>query len=182
MPRPSINTGKTSGKDKPAGLPKPRAKPKKENVHLEAARDAVQEFETQHRLLLEMRKDWLTNFPEARLAQEDILLQEDSVADAVKSAKPLVAKAKESVGDFIAKRKFSKPCYDPSVVTKLISELEDGLTILDEMMGDGIVKLIDLDKDAALAWFAQRPAYSEKFQDAFKEEKEMTTAVTVPKI
>jgi len=185
MPRPTIKTGGAPQKEKPkpAGLPKPRAKPKPDvNADLASAQRAVQEFETQHRMLVEMKQDWDNNFPEARLALEDIRRQEDMVQDAIKKAKPLVAKCKETVGDFKAQRKFSKPHYDPEEVTRLVTELENGLVIFEEMLDSGIVKVIDLDKDAALAWFAQRPDYSEAFNSAFKPEEEMTTAVTVPKV
>lgn len=189
MPRPSIKTPNISNDPKtlptkPNGLPKPRARPKPapENTALSEAQAAVGEFEVQHRLLLEMKQDWGDNFPEARLALEDIKRQEDVVVDAIKRAKPLVAECKETIGDFKTQRKFSKPHYDPIAVTKLVTELEDGLAILDDMLKSGIVKVIDLESSAALAWFAQRPDYSEAFQSAFMPEEELTTAVTVPKI
>jgi len=176
-PKPAVITA-----PKPTGLPKPRAKPKEEKPDLEAAQAAVQEFETQHRVLVEMRQDWNENFPEAKLALDDIKRQEDLVFDAINKAKPLVAKAKETVGDFKAQRKYSKPLYDPEEVTKLVRDLEEGLNIFSEMLDAGIIKVIDLDREPALAWFAQRPDYAKAFEPAFKEEQEMTTAVTVPKV
>lgn len=182
MPRPTIKGARPKPAGKPTGLPKPRAKPKSENPALAKAQAAVQEFETQRRVLIEMKQDWDVNFPEAKLALDDIKRQEDVVVDSIKKAKPLVAKAKETVGDFKAQRKYSKPMYDPEEVTKLVRDLEEGLGIFEELLDAGVVRVIDLDKDAAVAWFAQRPQYAELFQPAFKEEQEMTTAVTVPKI
>lgn len=182
MPRPSIKT--VSDAPRPAGLPKPRAKPKTppENKALAEAQKAVGEFEIQHRMLSEMKQDWEENFPEARLALDDIKRQEDVVMEAIKRAKPLVAQCKEAIGDFKIQRKYSKPHYDPVEVTRLVSELEDGLQIFEDMLKSGIVKVIDLESSAALAWFAQRPDYSEVFQSAFKPEEELTTAVSVPKV
>lgn len=148
---------------------------------MDQAKQAVKEFEVQRRMLDDMRRDWEDNYPEASLARRDVLEQEDRVENAVKIAKPLVAAAKEDVGDFKAKRKFSSPKYDAAEVARIVAQHEAGLTILKEMLDDGVVKVIDLDKDHAIAWFAQRPSFSEVFQSAFREKEEMTTAVTVPK-
>lgn len=182
MARPQIKAQKAKPK-KPTGLPKPRAKPKKkESAAKGAAQEAVQEYETQRRVLNEMREQWDDNFPEARLAKEDILRQEDFVEDTIKKAKPLVSAAKETVGEFIAKRKFSKPHYDTEAVTKLLGEFENGPEIFGAMLEAGIIKVVDLQREAAVAWFAQNPEMAEAFVDAFCEEAEMTTAVTVPKL
>ena len=167
---------------KPTGLPKPQSEKDKTNTPLSQAKKAVQEYEVQRRVLDEMRKDWEENYPEALLAQRDVLEQEDRVHNAIKIAKPLVAAAKETVGDFKAQPKFSRPRYDATEVTKIVSSHKSGIEILREMLDDGVVKVIDLNGDHAIAWFAVRPEYSEVFQPAFREKEEMTTAVTVPKI
>jgi hypothetical protein len=188
MPRPRIVTGSTGSTSKvraqpkkPKGLPKP--KPEAEAVTpLSKAKKAVEEYEVQRRMLEEMQRDWETNFPEALLAQRDILEQEDRVHDAIKLAKPLVAQAKESVGPFKAQRKFSKPHYDAEEVTRIVASHEKGLKIFKEMLDDGVVNTIDLDKHVVLPWVAQRPEYSKVLEPAFRDEEEMTTAVTVPKL
>lgn len=169
-------------KPAPKGLPKPIAAPQQENPDVIAAKRAVENFELQHRLLAEMKEDWERNFPEASLAQKDILAQEDAVTSAIDKAKPLIAKVKQSIGEFKATRKWSKAHYDEEGVTRVLTSLENRLEVLDEMLSSGIVSTIGLNQTAALAWFAQRPQYSEAFQPAFKAEVETTTAVTVPKI
>jgi hypothetical protein len=182
-PKPAPQAVAPAPKPEPKGLPKPIAAPQKqEDPDVVAARAAVENFEVQRRVLREMKEDWERNYPEANQARQDILRQEDLVTDAVAKAKPLIAKVKQSIGEFTAQRKFSKAHYDEEEVTKVLTTLENRLAIFDEMLSSGIVSGVGLNQAAALAWFAQRPDYAEAFQPAFKDEAEMTCAVSVPKI
>lgn len=193
MPRPTIGLirkaapkpipGTAVAKPGPSGLPKLSAAPQRqEDSDVAAAKAAVENFEVQRRVLGEMKEDWASNYPEANQAHQDVLRQEDLVMQAIADAKPLVAKIKQSIGDFAAQRKYSKPGYDEEEVTKILASLENRLEIFDEMLSSGIVSAIGLDREASLAWFAQRPKYAEAFQSAFRNAAELTCAVTVPKI
>lgn len=198
MPRPVIRVGAKIGvhrgtpsipvtveipKSEPAGLPKPKTYPQRsEDPNIAAAKAAVENFENQKRMLDEMREDWEKNFPEASIARRDILQQEDLVVDAINTAKPLVAKAKQTIGDFKATRKFDKAHYDEKELTQILASFEDGLNVFDEMLKDGVIESLKINREAALAWFAQRPTYADAVQGAFKDEQEMTCAVTTPKI
>lgn len=179
---PKANPKPPPEKKEPTGLPKPKAQVKSEDPAMEAAKRAVQEFETRRRVLQEMREDWKKNYPEADVALQAILQQEDSVIEAMSAAKPLVAAAKQTIGDFIATRKYSNPHYDSEQVTKILATLENRLEVFDEMLSAGIIDEVMLSKEAAIAWFAQHPAYAEVFGPAFKPRTEQTTAVTLPKL
>jgi len=167
----------------PTGLPKPKVAPQKvEDPALAEARVAVENYELQRRMLNEMREDWEKNYPEAYLARQDILRQEDLVTDAIAKAKPLIAAIKQTIGEFKATRKFKKAHYDEKEVTQILSSLENRLEVFEEMISSGIVDAIGLNREATIAWFAQRPGYAEAFHPAFKEEQEDTCAVTTPKL
>lgn len=166
----------------PTGLPKPKVAQKVEDPALAAAKAAVENFEIQKRVLIEMREDWEKNYPEANQARQDILRQEDLVVDAINKAKPLIASVKQTIGDFKATRKFKKAHWDEKEITQILSTLENRLDIFEEMLSSGIVEALSLNREATIAWFAQRPGYTEAFQPAFKEEQEDTCAVSVPKI
>lgn len=169
-------------KPEPTGLPKPVVPRQDEDPDVAAARKAVEQFENERRVLHEMVADWVTNFPEAHLARQEILEQEDIVNAAIAKAKPLVAKAKQSIGDFTATRKYKNAHYDESEVMRILSSLENRLELINEMIDSGVVKALSLDTDATIAWFAQRPGYASTFQPAFKERAEQTCAVGVPKV
>lgn len=178
-PKPAV----PASKPEPTGLPKPIAAPQKqEDPNVAAAKAAVENFEIQRRVLSEMKEDWEKNFPEANVARQNIMKQEDLVTDAIAKAKPLIAKVKQSIGEFTAQRKFSKARYDDEEVTRILATLENRLQVFDEMLSSGIVTAVGLNREAALAWFAQRPAYAEAFQPAFKDVEEQTCAVSVPKV
>lgn len=165
----------------PVGLPQPKAAPMEE-PDVALAKAAVDNFSNQRRMLLEMKEDWENNFPEARQAYQDILRQEDATKEALASAKALVAIAKKTVGEFIASRKFSKAHYDEEETTKILASLENRAAVIDEMMSCGVIDAIGLNRDVALAWFAQRPSYEKVFEPAFRDKQEMTCAVTTPKL
>jgi hypothetical protein len=166
----------------PTGLPKPKTTPKPEDAELAAASQAVEEFENQRRLLMEMKEDWENNYPEASLAQQEVLRQQDIVMSAIAKAKPLVAQAKKTIGDFVAQRKWSKPHYDETEVTQILTTLPNRLEVFEHMVDSGIIAAVSLQREAALSWFAQRPDLAEAFQSAFRDKEEQTCAVTVPKI
>jgi len=155
---------------------------KVEDPAIVAAREAVQHFECQYQILKDMRAEWDQNFSEANQAWQDVMRQEDTVQDAIQRAKPLVAASKMSINDFIAQRKWSEGHYDDGDLTRLIAAADDGNEVLMQFLLNGVVKGISLDKQRATAWFAQHPEYATRFQDAWKERTEMTTAVTVPKV
>jgi hypothetical protein len=194
MPKPTIGLitrkanpkpipGTVAARPEPSGLPKLSAAPQKqEDPDVRAAKAAVENFEVQRRVLKEMQEDWEDNYPEANQARQDVLRQEDIVTKAIADAKPLIAKVKQSIGDFAAQRKYSAPHYDEEEVTKVLSSLENRLEVFDAMLSSGIVSAIGLNREASLAWFAQRPDYASAFQTAFKDREEQTCAVTVPKI
>lgn len=169
-------------KPEPTGLPKPKVAQRVEDPALATAKAAVENFELQKRMLDEMREDWEKNYPEANQARQDIMHQEDLVVAAINKAKPLIAAIKQTIGDFKATRKFKKAHYDEKEVTQILSTLENRLDIFEEMLQSGIVEALGLNRDATIAWFAQRPGYAEAFHPAFKEEEEDTCAVSIPKL
>jgi len=182
QPAPAVVPKKVEPKSPPVGLPKPVVTPKQADPDLALAQAAVENYELQKRLLEEMKEDWDKNFPEAYLARQDILQQQDIVVEAINKAKPLIAKIKQSIGDFVATRKYSKARYDEKEVTQILSTLENRLEVFGEMLESGIVEAIGLNDAATIAWFAQRPGYAESFKTAFKDREEQTCAVTTPKI
>lgn len=175
--RPVIKTNNTPA---PQGLPKPEGATLEENARKRAEK-LVGLFESQLSLLQQMRDEWGAKYPEAKEEFNHIQQQEDEVDDYCAKAKSAVAAAKVTIGDFRAKRKFSKAYYDPETVANISRRSSDVEQVLLMLIRDGVVDKINFNKEAALAWFAQRPAYSQMFHDAFRPEAEMTTAVSVPK-
>lgn len=160
----------------------PADQPVAETKEVRSARLAVQAFTEQYELMMQMRREWEQSFPDAKLALDDVLMQQDVVKDAIQKAKPLVAAAKMTIGDFIAQRKWEKPHYDEEKLTGILASLENGGEVFAVLLQNGLVKSVVLQKEAAIAWLAQNPEYGAAFEDAFCEEKETTTAVTVPKV
>ena len=187
MPRPTIKQGKTKPTSLPApklgkSTPEPRSKEPEVDPDLQKARTAVNLFEQELATLRQMETDWRDNFPDAAEAVDDIKRQRDLVEDKLKKAKPLVAKAKVTVGDFKAQRKYKSAHYDETMITQMLASADDAGEVVEAFLEGGIVMGIALDRDATVAWFAQHPDFAERFNSAWKEEEEMTTAVTVPKI
>lgn len=176
MSRPSIKIGgiKTA-KKKTTG----KAKAQKQTV-AELAQHAVDAYEEERQLLEEMQSDFEEKFPKAVEFLQNIKHQEDVVNSAIASAKSLVSQAGETVGDFVCKRKYSKPRYSDEDFTKMVGQAEDGETVV-ELINGGHVKKIAL-ADSATAWFASHPQAAEAYQDAWKDKQELTAAVTVPKL
>ena len=179
MPRPSIKIGNAAKKSVPKGLPgatriQEKVTPK------ELAEKAVQDFQEERALLDQMKVDFEEKFPDAYEFLQNIKKQEDVVNDSIASAKSLVAQVGETVGDFLCKRKFSKPRYSDEGFTKLVAELGDADTVLELAQG-GHIKKIAL-ADTATAWFASHPNAAQAYQPAWEEKQELTPAVTVPKL
>jgi hypothetical protein len=168
----------------PAVRVQPKAAPAapQESPEVAEAKAAVQYFEQQITILHHMQADWDQAFPDASEALNEVKRQEDIVADSIKKAKPLVAAAKMTIGDFYAQRKWEKAHYDEEVVTQIFNRLENAPQVFMEMLRSGVVKTVELAREPAMAWFAQNPAYAHIFEDAFRSDTEMPTAVTVPKI
>jgi len=189
MPRPSIKQGPK--KKKPTSLPspklgksgppKPRSSETKVRPEVAKAKVAVRKFEEELAVFHKMRAAWSDDYPEAASALEDLKRQQDTVEEACKKAKPLVAKAKVDIGDFTAQRKYKSAHYDDEVIMQMMAAAEDAGVVMEAFLEGGIVTSIALDKDATTAWFAQHPEFAERFNSAWVEEVEMTTAVTVPK-
>lgn len=175
--RPTI---KTTTQPTPQGLPKPEGATAEESARKRAEK-LVGVFESQLSLLQQMQQEWEAKFPDAKDELGHVKQQEDEVDDCCAKAKVAVAAAKTTVGDFRAKRKFAKAHYDPEMVADISRRSSDVEQVLLMLIRDNVVDKISFNKDAALAWFAQRPAYSQMFHDAFRPEAEMTTAVSVPK-
>jgi hypothetical protein len=149
----------------------------------EVAEAAVITYEGERQLLEEMQEAFTQDFPDAHAALMAIKKQEDIVLEAINKAHPLVQAAKETIGDFKCTRKFAAASYDPVEVTKLLStDEEQRSSIVDALFEAGVVKKIELHKDAMTSFTAQHPDYAEYFQVAWKEKTEKTAAVTTPKL
>ena len=162
--------------------PRRAGTPAQLSPELAAAKQAVEDFEKQYQLLQRMRLDWEAQFPEALEALNEVRQQEDIVENAIKRAKPLVATAHVTVGEFKAQRKWDAAHYDGEEITRILAQTPRADKIFLDMLTAGILEAVALNRDASLGWFAQHPDYATIFNKAFVEETETTTAVTVPKV
>ena len=144
------------------------------------AKAAVELFEEELKNLETMKEDFQQSYPEAQQALEYIKHQEDLVMDKMAAAKILVAAVKKTIGDFKCQIKHKQAHYDDTLFTALAGDQEDGDTIV-SLINGGHIKKITLDKSAT-TWFARNPAASERYLTAWQEKKEMTPAITVPKL
>jgi len=172
MPRPTI-------KAKVGSTTAPKVPQKVSEV--EEAQQAVEQFEQEYKILLEMRDDYRKSFPEAYSAQQELLRQEDIVREAIKTAHPLVQQAKQTIGDFECQRKWAQAGYDEKKFMEIIDQLPEGGELIKELLSAGVVKAISLDKKA-VEWFAQNPDAAQVVTDAWRDKHEKTAAVTCPKI
>ena len=162
---------------------RPRKKssvPKKVDA-LSAAKLAVEEFEAEHTELVLMQDEFAEKFSEANIFLENIKLQEDLVQSKIAAAIPLIREAKQNVGDFKCQLKKSKPCYDDKEFMSLVTQIEEGGDILINLIDGGYIKKVSLDPSAA-GYFSQHPAEAEHFQSAWREARDMTPAITPPKL
>ena len=148
--------------------------------NLAAAQEAVNAFEEERDRLHEMKKEFQEKFPDANAFLQDVMRQEDLVSDKIKMAVPLIRDARQNVGDFKCQIKRSSPHYDDKEFSQLVTEIEEGGTILIELLEGGYVKKLSLDSSAA-AYFAQHPDAAEHFQPSWKDAEDLTPAITVPK-
>ena len=160
--------------------PRPAAVAPKDSKEVAAARKAVEDYERQVTLLHHMEADWEQAFPEAHQGLEDVKRQEDLVVQTIKKAKPLIAAAKMSIGDFALERKWAKAHYDEEEIARILAKANPDIVM--SLLKEGVIAGLSLEREAAIAWFAQRPPFAKVVQPAFREEAEMTSAVTVPKL
>lgn len=146
-----------------------------------AAQEAVNEYEEERSLMHDMKASFRTNFPDANVALQDIMRQEDLVQDKIKVAIPLIRDARQDVGDFKCQIKRSTPCYDDKEFASLVTGLEEGGDVLVELIEEGYVKVLKLDPSVA-NYFAQHPQLAEHFKSAWRDAQDLTPAVTAPKI
>lgn len=153
-----------------------------ESLEKIAALDAVQRYESLRHQVEAAKTSFAQQFPEAVSALQDIRRIEDELNEAISDAKPKVAMAKETVGEFICKRRFSTAHYDSKKVTEVIGSFDNAGEVFVDLYKSGVVKTIEFDKDALTSCFARDPGYSKAFKSAWKEKTELTPAVTVPKV
>jgi hypothetical protein len=161
--------------------PRKTLTPKKKTTALTLAQKAVNEFEVERSRLFEMKQEFQEQFPDAHEFLQEILRQEDLIADKIKLAIPLVRDAKQDVGGFKCQTKRSSPHYDDAEFSQLVTEIEEGGAILIELLEGGYVKKLSLDPSAA-AYFSQHPEAAAHFESSWREAEDMTPAVTAPKI
>lgn len=168
-------------KNTPAPTPMPVPDP---DIPFEkaAAVEAVQRYELLRRSVEDAKASFEKSFPEAVSALQGIRVLEDELNEAIAEAKPKVALAKESVGEFVCKRRFSAAHYDGKMVTEIIGGFENAGEVYEDLYRSGVVKSIDFDRDALTARFARDPGYSKAFGAAWREKSELTPAITVPKV
>ena len=153
--------------------------PKKVNAVI-AAQAAADAFEEERSRLLDMKKEFRAEFPEANEFLQEVMRQEDLVHEKIKVAIPLIREAKQDVGDFKCQLKQSSANYDEKEFISLVTEIEEGGAILIELIEGGFVKKLALEPGVA-NYFAQHPDAAEHFQSAWRDAKDLTPAVTPPK-
>lgn len=159
----------------------PRTHVQTPTTEIDAAQEAVDQYENEFSVLEEMRESFKEEFPEALAALESLARQEDVVQAKIASAIDLVRAAGETVGDFQCQVKYSTAKYDDVEVTNIVGALENGGDIVQSLVQAGAVKKIVLDKKAT-SFFATHPTEAQLFQPAWKDRAPMTPAVTAPKI
>lgn len=155
-------------------------RPKKKSKALASAQEAVNVYEEEASLLLDMKASFRADFPDANVALQNILRQEDLVQDKVKVVIPLIREAKRDVGEFKCQLKRSLPGYDPNEFMKLASDIEEGGDILIELIEQGYIKKLVLDPSIA-DYFSQHPIAAEHFSGSWCRAKDLTPAITPPK-
>jgi hypothetical protein len=161
----------------PMGLP-----PVVEKTPHDIAVAAVRVFEQLHSVVINMRQDWEQKYPDAYADQGAIKQQEDLVTEAIKAAKIAVAEARETIGDFKCQNKKSTAGYEETEFTKILNSLENAGEVIAELVRSGVIENVVLDKKVCTAYMARNPQMAEAFKPAWQDSKELTPAVTVPKI
>jgi hypothetical protein len=166
---------------KPSSLP-PIPAVDDEQFEKQSAHEAVQHYVQLRQRLEEAKAAFEEKHPQAVKDLETIRKMQDEVQESIATAKPLVAGAKESIGDFVCKRKFASAHYDNEKVTSILGTFENAGEVYADLYRVGVVKRIDFDKDRLVTYFSRDPGYAEAFKEAWREKSELTPAVTVPKL
>jgi len=167
---------------KPSTLPAPVPAEEESQFEKQAASEAVQLYEQLRQRLEEAKAAFEANHPVAVNELKSIRQMEDEVQEAIAAAKPLVAVAKESVGEFTCKRRFSAAHYDNNEVTRILGTFENAGEVYEDLYKSGVVKSVEFDKSGLVTRFSRDPGYAEAFKEAWREKSELTPAVTVPKL
>jgi len=158
---------------------------------VQAAAEAVEQAQELIDETHAARAEWTEGFPEANKALKAVKRLEDTTQEAIMSAKPLVAAAKQTVGDFKCSRKFSTARYGTKAVLKCFLEAykqgdeEEQMVLASafmELIDRGMVVDLKIDKDVARILLAQNPDLTELLAPAWEDRKEMTPSISVPKI
>lgn len=160
---------------------KKKLAPKRNSGALGIAEEAVKKFEKERDLLLSMQAEFGEKFPDASAFLNDIGRQEDLVQDSINETIPLIREVRQDVGEFKCLLKRSKPRYDDKEFMTLVAEIDNGGDILLELIADGHIKKVALDPSVA-TYFARHPVEAEHFQSAWRDAKDLTPAVTPPKL
>lgn len=148
---------------------------------LSKADEAVKAYERELETLENMKSVFKKSYPEAYQSLQDIFMQEDRVQERIKEAHVFVQEAKETVGDFKCVRKWKSAGYDPAEFVTLLSRFDKAGELVDDMVKTGVVEKIVL-SDRASEFFSMHPAYSSHFESAWRDKKEATPAVSIPKV
>jgi hypothetical protein len=89
------------------------------------AHEAVQHYVQLRQRLEEAKVAFEDKHPQAVKELKAIREMQDEVQEAITAAKPLVAEAKESIGDFVCKRRFASAHYDNEKVTSILGTFEN---------------------------------------------------------
>ena len=165
---------------KPTHLPPPVTED--EQSERNPAREAVELYERLRQRLEEAKTSFEARHPHAVAELQSIREMEDEVREAIAAAKPLIAEAGESIGEFTCKRKFASAHYDSDEVTKILGSFENVGEVYADLYRVGVIKRIDFDKDRLVTYFSRDPGYAEAFKGAWREKTELTPAVSVPKL
>lgn len=145
------------------------------------AHEAVKRFEEMRSELDSMKDEFEERFPEAVVELRAIKELEDEIQEHIEKTKLLVRDAKETVGDFKLKRRYSKAGYDADSVLEIMRDTGDW-SLFPEMFEAGAIKSISLDQEGLALMFDSREDERDRYAAAWKEKEELTPAVTVPKI
>lgn len=167
---------------KPSTLPTPAPAGEESHLEKQAASDAVELYVRLRERLEEARATFERNHPQAVADLAAVRKMEDEVQEAIAAAKPLVAEAKETVGEFSCKRRFSAAHYDGEEVTRILGSFENAGEVYADLYRVGVVKRIDFDKDRLVTYFSRDPGYAKAFKEAWRKKSELTPAITVPKL
>lgn len=167
---------------KPSTLPLRVPAEKEPQFEKQAAHEAVQLYEQLRQRLEEAKAAFENNHPDAVAELKSLRQMEDEVQEAIAAAKPLVATSKETVGEFLCKRRFTAAHYDNNEVTRILGTFENTGEVYEDLYRSGIVKSVEFYNAGLVTRFSRDPGYTEAFKAAWREKSELTPTVTVPKL